>query len=217
MATYQLSNLISEVQRKAKDPSFSSALITDYLNDTQDDVLAGKVWPFQDAALTGTLGTGSHTYDADDDFQSLLGLSLTDPTNDATARPDYIPHRQFFDRNAAPDSATAGEPSEFTVFAGQVVFDRPADKSYTLNLRYLMRPTKLENAADVPTIPEEFKQVLVRGALAGVEEYRDNYDIAAVHRRKLEDLVENMNLRLGSRQLIRTAKATTSRGAHREI
>lgn len=216
MATYQLSNLISEVQRKAKDSTFSSALITDYLNDVQDEVLGSKVLSFQETSFDTTLPSGSHTVDFLNDMQSALGLVLVDANSNAS-QPAYVPFRQFFESNPSPATATAGLPSCYTVFESQLVFDRPADQTYDMTLRYLKQPTRLENSTDVPSIPEAFKEVLVRGALANVEEYRENFDIAAVHRRRCEDLVEAMNVRLSGRQLLRTAKATTSRAVSREI
>lgn len=50
-------------------------------------------------------------------------------------------------------------------------------------------------------IPPDFSNVLITGALAGVERHRENFDVAAVYERKVEDLAEDMLQRYGLRQL----------------
>ena len=209
---YQLSDLISEVRTKAKDSTFLSDLITYFLQDTQDEVLGQRRLSFLEEVTTETLVVNATSFTYDATLQSILGLTLKDPDSAAAVyTPDYVTRAVFDQHVQDPTVLTAGQPSCYTDYGHVLYWDRPLDKAYVMRLRYLRRPITLTNSTDVPDVPVEYKNLLIRGALAGVEEYRENYDIAAVHRRKVEDLAEDMFQRYSSRQLITTAKATLNR------
>lgn len=209
---YQLSDLITEVQRKVKDSTFDSALITDYLNDTQNEVLGSRMYSFMEAIESTTLNETDTSYTYPTDLQSVLLARVIDPSNDTLYFDvDYLPYREFYDIYPTPEAYDASTPTAYTDFGCKLYWDRPLGDDYDFKLWYLKRPTQMSDASDVPSIPEEFKDILIRGALASVEEYRDNYDMAGVHRRKVEDLVENMTIRYTHRNLGKVHKSTSAR------
>lgn len=209
---YTLGDLVIEIQSRAKDTSFSKSLIIDFINDIQSEVVGDKRWPFMEALETATLNVGdtSHTYAADS--QTVYDVTLVDPDRAQNySQPDYLPHTRFYDLYPSPESATAGWPCHWTDFGHVMQFDRPVDKAYNLRIRYLKAPATLADDADVPIIPEPYKQILVRGALASIEEYRDNFDLGGIHRRKVEDLVANMSARYMPRQFQSAPKSSSRR------
>lgn len=209
---YILSDLISEVQRRAKDNSFDSALITDYLNEIQQEVLGERMFSFLEETITATLNQNDTSYAYPSDLQTILGLRLTDPSSAATYfRPSYKPFREFDKLYPTPEEYGESVPVHYSDFGRELLWSCPLDKGYSLRLRYLKAVPELSGSTDVPVIPQEFKGILIRGALAGVEEYRDNYDIAALHRRKVEDLTEDLILRYSSRSLLKLAKSSRAR------
>lgn len=207
---YQLSDLISEVQTKGKDPSFDSSLITYYLNDTQADVLNKRFYSFMETSEAPTLSVNDTTHAYPADLQTVLEVRLTDPDSTTTYyTPQYLPHRQFFDLYPDITGYSAASPFNYTDYGRVLNWSSKLDKAYVLYLRYVKRVTPLVDSADVPQIPQEFKEILVRGALAGIEEYRDNFDIAAVHRRRIEELTEDLTMRYSLRVLSQLGRATT--------
>lgn len=200
---YQLSDLITNIKLRAKDDSFSDTLITDFLNATQAEVLGHRRFRFMEVSDTDTLSSGSSELDLADDVSIIDYMAIVVSGDDYPL--PYVPYRDFFDGVTA---TTSGQPAFFTIHANTVYFNSSADQSYTINYKYLKKPTPMEQGVDTPDIPEDFKELLIRGALAGVEEYRENFDIAGLHRRKVEELAEDMNLRYGLRQLIRAPKQT---------
>lgn len=201
---YQLSDLRTNIKLRAKDSSFPDSLITDYLNATQSEVLGHRRFRFMEVTDTETLGNGQNEIDLADDVSIIDYFALEVDDNDYPLT--YLPFREFFD--GINSQITTGQPSTFTVHANTAYFNSTADQAYTINYKYLKKPTILELDTDVPDIPEDFKELLIRGGLAGIEEYRENFDIAGIHRRKVEELAEDMNLRYGLRQLIRAPKQT---------
>jgi hypothetical protein len=206
---YQLSDLITSIQSRAKDTSFSSSLITEYLNETQSEVLGHRRFSFMETADTDTLSAGQNELELDDEVQTILYLAFV--VNGADRRPEYLPARTFYETDF---SQVQSQPAYFTFVGRSIIFSSFSDVAYTVKYQYTRRPATLANDTDVPEIPEDYRELLIRGALARIEEYRENYDIAAIHQRKIEELSEDMNLRYGIRQLI-TAPRQTRRSFRR--
>lgn len=200
---YQLSDLITSVQQRAKDTSFSSSLITEYLNEVQNEVLGHRRYTFMETIDTDTLSLNSSEIVLADEIQTINYLAVS--VNGQNRAVEFVPQRTFYEDII---STTAGQPGSFTFNGRSIFFSSPANKAYTVTMHYTRRPSTLSVSTDVPDIPEDFREILMRGALSRVEEYRENYDIAAIHQRKVEDLSEDMNLRYGLRQLITAPKQT---------
>lgn len=209
---YQLSQLVADVRKRAKDTSFDSDLITDYIQATQNEVLQRSRFPFMEDATTAVLTISTTDYALAADVDVILSLKLldTDTTPDTVFAPEYLAYPTFFER-FDPETATAGTPSYYTVYGNTVMWDVPLTKAYTLKVKYLKTPSILSIDSDVPDVPERFKEILIRGALSRVEDYRDNFDIAAIHQRKVEELTEDMLGRLSQRQLVTPHRARFGR------
>lgn len=202
---YQLSELVADVRKRAKDTTFDGDLITDFIQATQNEVLQRSRFPFMQALDTDTVAADSTDYQLSEDLDVILSLKLVD-TEDAVWEPQYMPYAQFFE-SFDPESSQPATPLFYSVFGDTVLFNAPLDRAYTVRVKYLKSPSVLSLDTDVPDVPERFKEVLIRGALARVEEFRDNYDIAALHQRKVEDLTEDMLTRTTIRQLATLPRA----------
>lgn len=202
---YDLEMLTATVRTRIKDTTFDAALIADFLNETQREVLQRHRYPFMEVADTESLTAGTTDTQLYNDVDVVISLSLVD-ANDNVVRPTYMPYREFYEEHD-PDTATATTPYAYTVFDNTLTWQAPLDQAYTLQIKYLKAPTTLELDADEPDVPERFKEILLRGTQARVEEYRDNYDIAAIHQRKVEELTEDMLYRLSTSHLTSLPKA----------
>jgi hypothetical protein len=206
---YNVTSLIQEVKTLAKDTSLTDGLITGWLQETQDRVLGRTRFPFLEVVGVQTLVPGDLTFGYWADLQTILSLTLT--FNSVAYRPDYLAYQTFDECFPTPSNSGRSLPSHFTDYGRQLYWSTPLDKAYGITMRYLREPVRLSSGAIVPDIPEEYKQILIKGALAGVEEYRENFDIAALHNRKVEDLAEDLIGRYGLRQLTAPHKVRTSR------
>jgi len=66
------------------------------------------------------------------------------------------------------------------------------DKAYTLVYEYFRFPVDLENATDVPNIPERFRYIIVDGAMYYAYLFRSNSQDAVLMKDKLDEGVKNM-------------------------
>jgi hypothetical protein len=197
---YNVTSLTQEIKSLAKDTSFPDSLITGYLQETQDRVLGRHRFPFLEGVDSLALSVGDTVKNYAAVNQTISSLRLSDGST--VTRPEYIGFREFDELYPAPATSSPGRPTVFTDYGRQVYWNIPLDKAYTMTWRYMRKPVTLSSGAIVPDIPEEYKSILIHGALAGVEEYRENFDLAAVHLRRVEDLSEDFLLRYGVRQLL---------------
>jgi len=70
------------------------------------------------------------------------------------------------------------------------------DKAYEIEYEYYMEPVDLENATDVPTIPERFRHVIVDGIMYYAYMFRDNIEMANLSQSKFENGIKNMRVLL---------------------
>lgn len=206
---YDLASLITTIRKRAKDTTFDADLITDFIQSTQNTVLTRSRFPFMEVSDDDSVAAGSTDYELDNEVDVVLSLILVDADDNPT-RPEYLGYAEFYDR-FDPETSSSASPCYYTIYGNTLIWQAPLDRAYTVNVKYLKAAATLALDTDVPAIPERFKEILIRGALAGIEDYRDNYDISAVHERKVEELAEDMLGRLSLRQLATPHKARFGR------
>ena len=213
---YNSQSLINEIIDLAKDPTFPRSRVLAYIQRTSDAVLGRHRFKFNEQRTTDdlTISAVTHAYDAD--HQQIIQVVLSHLTLSTPQLPEYVPSNEFFERWPVPDTNTPGLPSYYTDYGHELYFDRPVDLAYTLAMRYLAAPARLTDTdTSVPQIPEEFKSILIKGGLSGIEKYRENDDIAALYDRDIEDLSSDMLGRYGLRKM-QPGKARPIRRRSRE-
>lgn len=180
------------------------------MQDTVDEILGRNRFIFLEDTTTASINDGEREYTFDTDVQAISDFSFvrTDQPTQAY-RPTYVPYRKFV--QMFPDrgvTTSRSLPSSFSLYGRKVLLPSPLDADITASFMFVKASPTLSSDAATLVIPIEFKQIYIRGAQAGVEEYRENYDQAAIHRRKVEDLASDMLLRYGPRQFIRPGKSS---------
>ena len=205
---YTGSTLITEIKTRAKDTSLTDSFVLSYIQETQDTVLGSHRYPQLDTTLEESVSAGDTSYLLPDDLQVIKSLKFNHETS--TVTPEFVNYEDFEMMFMNTASYATGAPYYYTIFENEIVFDTILDKTYSFVLKYTRTP-KLLTTASTPDIPQEFKWILINGALAGIEEYRQNFDIAAIYRRKVEDLAESFRLRYLTRQTMTPHKVRSSR------
>lgn len=199
---YTHADLRSAVIDDLKDPSFSSSRVTRYLNRGISKIFNTHRFKFVEKAVSGDLTIGEHTFEQQADHQSTIGGSLTDLTTNNVVSIDeknYLAPREFFKKYPDPSLLNSGMPTEWTEFGDQVYFNCPADKTYTFKQRYYRTPGTLSADADVPDVPETFRELLEDYAKFRAEKLRGNHDVAATYKQDFEDGLEEMTISYSSR------------------
>lgn len=194
---YQLTDIVTKVQQRIRDTGYSSSEIANYINDTQNDVFNEYRLPFMQATQGYTLAEGvsdiTNGADLPTNYVQAIDLTLT-----STGMEGVLPYRDFTwidDQYPDPDDTTrnpAGIPRYWYKYGDTIkVYPVPLS-DYTVTLRYYKKPTLLDSDADVPEIPSEFEELLVSGAAYRVLQVKDNYDQAAIHENKYNELLQKL-------------------------
>lgn len=210
---YQLSDLISELQTKAKDSALSSSLLTQFLNDAQDRIVGNQTFAFMEKTDTGTLSIGQATMSYPSDNQLTIDIMLVDPTTATSSNLlDYLEPETFWQTYPTPSAYSNARPSAWTDYGRLIYFDRPSDKAYNYTHRYVKRPTVLAGSTDVPDVPAPWREALINYAMASIELYRDNHMFASTYTNRADQIAEDMAVRLATRQFNSAPNVFTNGG-----
>lgn len=203
--SYILSDIRTKVRQRVRDTGYDSSEITNYLNDTQNDVFNEYRLPFMEATQDYTLTTGvadiTNGSGLPANFVLPIDVTLTSAGQEKlltvrdTREMDYL----YPDYENSTNYPT-GAPTNWYKYGQTIkVFPEP-DQAYTLTLRYYKRPTLLSADADVPSLPSEFEELLVVGASYRVLQVKDNYDQAGILENKYQELLDKLVMKYSRNQ-----------------
>lgn len=204
--SYTTGDIISRVQQRVRDTSFSSSEIIGYLNDTQNDVFNEYRLPFMQATqiYTLTVGTSDITNGSGLPANYVQALDLIVTTAGQERVIEYQDIRQIDDYYPDPDDTTrnaSNTPTAWYYYAETIrVFPVP-NSAYTLALRYYKKPTLLSANGDEPDLPSEFEELLVVGAAYRVLQVKDNYDQAGILQNKYDELLQKLVMKYSQSQV----------------
>ncbi len=163
-------------------------------------------WPYNHATQTETLVAGTTRYTiptnakhvdydtfrlVDDSSLSVEGKSLT-----------IIDYKDYLNKfiNQEDRSDVGGVPSHVfrTPDNNFGLYPYP-DKTYSLKFEYYIYTTALSVATDVPTIPSQYRQVIVDGATAFGYQYRGEGNEYQLNFARFEDGIKSMQTLLSNR------------------
>ena len=157
-------------------------------------------WPFNHAQGSETLVAGTTRYAipagakhvAYDTFRIAKDVSIGSSGNNLKPL-DYKEYvEKFIDQE--DDTAVMGSTPRYvfrTPDNNYGLYPYP-DKAYTLRYDYYTYTTELEAAEDVPTVPEQYRQVIVDGATAFAYQYRGESQQYGINWSRFEQGIKEM-------------------------
>lgn len=202
-ADYNLGTLVSEVKDELQDESYDDSRIIRYINQTYFETFGEVPYSFFEKTYKyETIDSGE--MQVPKDFQSAIRIVVE---RDKMKMPlKYLAPEKYF-------AAYEGQKVyRYTQIGNTIHFYLPKeyecdgddvvpDEFYTIKLYYEAKPVKLVNPTDVPLIPAEYGEILVLGALVRAERRRGNYDFAQIFDNHKAELITNMAMRYGPRNL----------------
>lgn len=205
---YTLASIRNRViDDKLDDVNFDPSVVDRFINDTQRAIFNSYELPFTEKVFNGVLPLNGVIFEFPEDYQVQQSLVITDPDGvEKNITNNYLNFRDFNSLYPTPAKNEPGEPTHWTIHGRKLYLSRPTDNSYTLTLFYIKKPTKLEDDADVPEIPEEFEELLVLGAYYRCLARNEDFDQADYIKRG--DFTDELNKML-SRYSRKQQGATT--------
>ena len=195
---YTLENLKNILRKRLQDEEFDGVLLTQFLNDSLNEILGEDKYPFMQRI-------DRYTADSHGEISlppAYAGTFYIYANKEHEPRQElkYIEPEIFFEK-------TKQHTLVYTVFANTLFYRIYKDsdgEGFTVTHLYLENPRPLVNDTDTPQIPPQFMEALILGAMARVEEVRDNFDFSQIFRNQQDQILTNMKLRFGPGNL--TAK-----------
>ena len=199
---YNLGDLQTELQVKAKDNTIPLNLLTYFLNDAQRNILGSSTYSFmEEQPADQTLTIDQTTVSLETDHQVTIDVVLIDPVvATRVANLTYVPAEEFYQLYPNPAAIPQAKPEAYTIFGNLIYFNCPLDQAYIYRHRYIRNPIEMVNSTDVPDIPSPWRHVLINYAMGAIEEWRDNFAFASMYISKGDIGVEDMGVRLAIRQ-----------------
>lgn len=163
-------------------------------------------WPFTHSTQTQTLVAGQTRYTIPADTQSVdydtFRISKDDTLGVSGITLRILDYKEYTQKYI--DQETTSDVGAVPIY----VFRTPdnnyglypyPDKAYELKYEYFQKPTALSAHGDVPTIPEQFRQVIVDGATAYAYQYRGEAQQYGINFARFEDGIKQMQTLLINR------------------
>lgn len=177
---YTLSYLRERVlEDKLDDDSFEPEIVDRFLNDTQRAIYNTVELPFMEKVFAGTISASQHMFTFPDDYKKVQSLILTAPAGQQRNITNYyVDFRDFNTSYPDPSQNGVTVPTRWTLHGDKLYFSGPTDQQYTMTMYYIKRPTKMELDDDVPSVPEDFEELLILGAYYRILQRNEDFDIA---------------------------------------
>lgn len=200
---YTTGQLVTDVQNRLDDTGFSSTILKQFLNDTQREITNGRFFRFMEGSQNYTLNVGTAEITngggLPTNYQTPILLRNTYSGYEGIL--PYMDYTQFRTQYAGADNATDAAPRLWYEYAGSIYVYPAPDVAYTVTMDYLKKATELALDADVPQVPEEWRELMVLGTYKRALEYNDDFDLAQAVQFKFEELLLDMTRRLSGRQV----------------
>jgi len=209
---YNFLSLVNEVNRRLNEVELTSsnfASAAGFYSSAKDSVNASLRhvnheefnWPWNHILEEEVLTVGTARYGYPTDAQTIDMNSFRIKRNDtlgvATIKLKNFDYQEYLDKHvdfeyntsstikSTPTNVVRAPSQEFIVFP-------PPDKAYELDYEYYRNPVSLELHDDVPTIPLEFKHVIVDGAMFYAYQFRGDTQSAQIAQNKFEEGIKYM-------------------------
>jgi hypothetical protein len=159
-------------------------------------------WPYNHNTEETTLAAGTSRYALPDnakyvDFGSFRVKRNTTLNVGQGRRLDQLTYSEYLsnyiDQEYETDSTRGGIPRNVVRTPDNefIIVPMP-DKAYEIQYEYYMEPVDLELYSDIPTVPEQFRHVIVDGAMYYAYMFRDNIEMANLSQSKFENGIKQM-------------------------
>ncbi len=191
--SYQLSTVRSRIQDRLDNTSFSTSILTQFVNDGLRDIIIQSKPRFSqlEANYTTSISSAALTTSATDVLVPM-SFKIYTPIN-YTQKLPFIEYQDVDLYYPNVGLLGTGPPIAWTIYQNIPILVNNADAVYTLRGKYLQAPPELVNDTDVPILPVTFSEILVLAGYKRALEHDDNFDQAQIIQQQITQQIMNMN------------------------
>lgn len=212
MTTYNFLGLVNDINRRLNEVELNQASFPNAVGfySTAKDAVNASIreinqqqfeWPFNHETEEQLLVEGQIRYNIPADAKSLdmdvFRIKRDDALGNESRKLRTISYEDYLDKHidleynssdgvrGLPRYVFRSPSLEFGVVP-------PPDKAYTLVYEYYKNPPPLVISTDVPTLPEEFRYVLLEGAMVYAHNFRGDNESSQLSLRQFQSGIKAM-------------------------
>jgi hypothetical protein len=212
MSAYNFLGLVNDVNRRANEVELTSATFANALGfytAVKDGVNAAIYdinqqqfeWPFNHVKKSEALVAGTVRYNIPSDAKTLdmdsFRIARDDALGNETKKLEIISYEEYLDKYLDYEYNTATGVRTLPRF----VFRTPSleygvvpspDKAYPIKYEYYRSITPLDLYSDVPSVPQDFRHIIVDGAMVYASAFLSDNESSQLSQRKFDDGIKAM-------------------------
>jgi hypothetical protein len=204
---YTFGDLKTKLATQISDPNVDTTITGDALIDAEQEIFNKFDITLNSATQSNTVAVNTNTPGTSlpTNLQRIRNVNITAPLALAGSL-----KKNYLDPDAFDEQCTAYQQSvvnplaitPWTYYAGGVLtWGNLADQAYTILIRYTKYVPFMSADADVPTIPQAFRELLMLGAKIRVYENKEDFDFAQQFQNRYADLLQDFLTRYSTRQV----------------
>lgn len=177
-------------------------LAQDAINNSQRDIfMSEQEWPFAYATTSQTLTAGTNEYSITSGHLSIdIDTVLIDRDDTLNVEETHLiplSYQEYVDRYKERDEQRDSGDYDTPIYVYltpdyKIGVSPTPDKAYVLKYTYFKTATELDLHGDVPETPNQYKNVLIDGAVYHLYMMRDNVELASLSKKVFTDGIEKM-------------------------
>ena len=209
---YDYLGLVNDVNRRLNEVELTTANFastTGYYSFAKDAVNASirhiqqeeYEWPWNHVEETEVLVAGEarygFPYDAKTINMNTFRIKRDDSLNVKTAKLKVISYEEYLDKYADSEYATSTNDRSTPTHVARtpsrefILYPKP-DEAYELVYEYFRTGYDLELHSDIPSLPEQYKYVIVDGSMYYVYQFRGDMQAAQMAQNKFEQGIKQL-------------------------
>lgn len=187
---FKLKDIRSAVRLRLDDDGIEDATIDMCANEAQYELLSDKKIRFMEATEPIALAEGEYSIEMPKLVREIYRVSVTDDaTNKITPITDNESDADsFWDNFPSYETAPAKAPSEWTIDGDYILFSAPADKDYTVTIKYLRYPSTMVRENDYCEMPLYDKELMILSTMRRIMRMNEDYEEGDEEQKKIDRL-----------------------------
>ena len=209
---YDYLNLVNDINRRLNEVELTSAnfpTATGYYSFAKDAVNSSIrhinqeefEWPWNHVEETEVLAVGEVRYSMPYDSKSVnmnsFRIKRSATLNVETVKLKILSYEEYLDKYADSQYNSSADTNSVPRFvvrtpSRELIFHPAPNKAYEVVYEYYRSGYDLETYTDVPTLPEQYRGVIVDGAMYYVYQFRGDMQAAQLAFQKFEQGVKQL-------------------------
>lgn len=210
---YNFLGLVNDVNRRVNETALDSSnfpTAIGFYSTAKDSINASLhqinqdnfQWPFNYIEQEDILNPGDLRYDWPTDAKNIdwntFRIKRNNTFGNETKRLRVMDYEEYLDRHIddeynTSDTSIRSIPRTVSQAPGYQFILHPApDQMYEIVYEYYQTPIQLELFSDVPNIPQDFRHIIVDGAMYHVHTFRNNEQAAQIALQKFQEGIDHM-------------------------